>query len=354
MDKNLKDKTFAELEELVLLLGGKKYHAKYIFSFIHAKNISHIDELTTLSKQLRADLTEQGYYISRLKTIEKFDDPDGTVKYLFELEDGVRVETVLMINDGPRQRKTLCISCQAGCRMGCAFCATAKLKYERNLTAAEIVDQVNQVVADSGTVNNVVYMGMGEPLDNYENVIRSLEIINHHAGKNIGQRHLTVSTCGLPDAIKKFGREHLQVHLAVSLHCSNDHQRSKLMSVAKKHSLDEIMKAIHYYQKMTNRRVMFQYCMIEGVNDSDAEARQIVKLLKGLIANVNLIEYNPHPGCELVASSRDRIAGFMDVLMNSGVETTVRYRRGRSIKAACGQLGAAWLKSGSSDKKNTD
>lgn len=343
MDKNLKNKTFAEIEELTLVLGGKKYHAKYIFSFIHAKNISHIDELTTLSKQLRAELTDNGYYISQLKTIEKFNDPDGTVKYLFELEDGVRVETVLMTTDGPKQRKTLCISCQAGCRMGCVFCATAKLKYQRNLTAGEIVDQVNQVVADSGTINNVVYMGMGEPLDNYDDVMRSLHILNHHAGKNVGQRHLTLSTCGLPEGIRKFAQEQLQVHLAISLHCSNDYQRVKIMAVAKKCSVDEIMESVKYYQKMTRRRVMFQYCMIDGVNDSDAEARDIVKLLKGLKANVNLIEYNPHPGCEFKASGRERIADFFDILMQSGVETTVRYRRGRAIKAACGQLGAAWL-----------
>ena len=343
MDKDLKNKTFAELEELVAALGGKKYHAKYIFSFIHAKNIAAVDELTTLSKQLRAELCDKGYYISRLKTVEKFADPDGTVKYLFELADGVRLETVLMTNSGQTARKTLCISCQAGCRMGCKFCATAKLKFQRNLTAGEIVDQVNQVVADSGTINNVVFMGMGEPLDNYEAVIRSLQIINHHAGKNIGQRHLTLSTCGMPEGIRRFADEKLQVHLAISLHTADDRTRAGIMAAAKKYPISEIIPAVREYQKKTNRRVMFQYCMMEGVNDSDGDARSLIKLLKGLDANVNLIEYNPHPGCQFKASSRDRIGAFLDILMKSAVETTVRYRRGRAIKAACGQLGAAWL-----------
>lgn len=343
MDKDLKNKTLPELEELVLDLGGKKYLAKYIFSFIHSKDASSIDDITTLSKDLRATLIEQGYYISKLNLVEKFSDPDGTVKYLFELSDGVRLETVLMTNSGPNPRKTLCISCQAGCRMGCSFCATAKLKFHRDLTAGEIVDQVNSVVADSGTVNNIVYMGMGEPLDNYDNVMRSLHIINHHAGKNIGQRHLTISTCGIADGILKFADEQLQVHLAISLHCTNDKERKKIMGSAKKYSLDDLMDAVRIYQRKTGRRVMFQFCMMAGFNDSDSDANNLIQLLRGLNANVNLIEFNPHPGCEFKATCQQRIGRFMDILMKSGVETTVRYRRGRAVKAACGQLGAAWL-----------
>ena len=334
--------TLPELEELVLALDAKKYLAKYIFSFIHAKDAQSIGDITTLSKEFRTTLTEQGYYISHLNLVEKFVDPDGTIKYLFELHDGVRLETVLMIN-GPTKRKTLCISCQAGCRMGCAFCATAKLKFHRDLTAAEIVDQVNKVVADSGPINNIVYMGMGEPLDNYDNVMRSLHIINHHAGKNIGQRHLTISTCGIADGIIKFADEQLQVHLAISLHCTNNDERKKIMGSAKKYSLDTLMDAIKIYQQKTNRRVMFQFCMMSGFNDSDHDAKDLIKLLKGLNANVNLIEFNPHPGCEFQATSQQQIGRFMDILMKAGIETTVRYRRGRAIKAACGQLGAAWL-----------
>ncbi|MCK4999257.1 MAG: 23S rRNA (adenine(2503)-C(2))-methyltransferase RlmN [Anaerohalosphaera sp.] len=340
MDKDLKNNTIEELEQIVDSFGGKKYLAKYIFSFIHAQDIVEIDGLTTLKKELRQKLADEGYFISKLDLVEKFVDPDGTVKYLFEMADGVRVESVLMTS---KDRKTVCISCQAGCRMGCDFCATAKLRFRRNLTAAEIVDQVNMIAKDAGTVNNVVYMGMGEPLDNYDETMRSLRIINHHAGKNIGQRHLTISTCGIPEAIDRFADEKLQVHLSISLHSADQNKREKLMSVANRHGLDEIKAAVKRYQQRTNRRVMFACCMIAGFNDSDHDARGIIKLLTGINANVNLIEFNEHPGCELAASSNDRVARFMDLLMQAGIETTVRYKKGSKIKGACGQLGAAWL-----------
>ncbi|HEG44084.1 MAG TPA: 23S rRNA (adenine(2503)-C(2))-methyltransferase RlmN [Phycisphaerales bacterium] len=343
MDMDLKNKTLNELEELVAEFGGKKYLAKYIFSFIHAKDAAEIEDVTPLSKDLRQKLIEAGYYISAMRLVEKFVDPDGTIKFLFELGDGVRIETVLMVTAAPQSRKTLCISCQGGCRMGCAFCATGKLKYQRNLTAAEIVDQVNYVAADCGAVNNVVYMGMGEPMDNYDNVMRSIQMINHHAGKNIGQRHITISTCGVTEGIDRFADEKLQVHLAISLHSPCDQVRSKIMSIAGKYPLGELFDSIKHYQKRTKRRVMFEYCMIKGLNDTDSDAKALAKLLKGLNANVNLIEYNQHDGCEFEPSSRNRIQSFLDILMTSGVETTVRYKRGQTIKAACGQLGATWI-----------
>ena len=340
MDKDLKNKTIEELEELVVDLGGKKYLAKYIFSFIHAKNAENIDEITTLSKDIRSKLTQNGHHISQLKLVEKFVDPDGTVKFLFEMADGTRVESVLMTS---KERKTVCISCQAGCRMGCAFCATGKLKFGRNLTAGEIVDQVNQIAKEVGTINNVVYMGMGEPLDNYDNVMRSLNIINYHAGKNIGQRHLTLSTCGIPAGIEKFAEEKLQVHLSISLHAVEQKKREQLMAIAKNYPLEEVMNSVGYYQDVTGRRVMFVYCMIKGVNDTDDDVRDIIKLLRGLNANVNLLEYNPHDGCSFEPSSRNKIGRFMDMLMKAGIETTVRYKKGEQIKGACGQLGADWL-----------
>ena len=340
MDKDFKNKTIEELEQIVETFGGKKYLAKYIFSFIHAQDIVQIDGLTTLKKDLRQKLTDQGYYISELELVEKFVDPDGTVKYLFEMADGVRVESVLMTS---KERKTVCISCQAGCRMGCDFCATAKLRFKRNLTAAEIVDQVNQIAKDVGTVNNVVYMGMGEPLDNYDDVMRSLRIINYHAGKNIGQRHLTISTCGIPEAIDRFANEKLQVHLSISLHSARQNKREQLMSIANKYDLREVISAVKRYQQKTNRRVMFACCMIAGFNDSDEDARKIIKLLEGINANINLIEFNEHPGCDLAPSSNVRVARIMDILMKAGIETTVRYKKGDEIKGACGQLGAALL-----------
>ena len=338
-DKDLKNKTLEELEEMVLALDGKKYLAKYIFSFIHAKSALDIADITTLSKDFRQKLTSAGFYISHLKIVEKHTDPDSTVKYLFELADGARIESVILTS---KDRKTLCISCQAGCRMGCIFCATARLKFRRNLTAAEIVDQINKITDDAGVINNVVYMGMGEPLDNYEQTMRSLRILNHHAGKNIGARHLTISTCGIPDQIIRFADEDLQVHLAISLHSTNDSKRAELMGAARKYTLKKLMQAIKKYQRTTNRRVMFVYCMIEGVNDTDADARAIIKLLTGINANVNLIEYNPHPGCDFKPSRPERFQAFFDILMQAGIETTARYKRGQSIKAACGQLGATW------------
>jgi 23S rRNA (adenine2503-C2)-methyltransferase len=343
METDLKNKTLKELEELVVELGGKKYLAKYIFTFIHAQDAAEIDDITPLSKDFRQKLTDMGFYISRLKVIEKFIDPDDTVKYLFELPDGNRIEAVLMVTAAPQSRKTVCISCQVGCRMGCEFCATAKLKYKRNLTAAEIADQLNRIEADCGKVNNVVYMGMGEPMDNYDNVVRSLNIINHQAGKSIGQRHITISTCGIVEGIDRFAEEKLQVRLAISLHSSSDTVRAKIMSIADKHDLKELIESIRRYQKTTNRRVMFEYCMIKGLNDSDQAAKSLVKLVSGLNTNINLIEYNPHSGCDFEASSRNRIKHFLDILMKSGVETTIRYKRGQNIKAACGQLGAEWL-----------
>lgn len=343
MDKDLKSKTFEDIEDIVVALGGKKYLAKYIFSFIHSKDVVDIDGISPVSKEFRANLISEGYYISRLVMVEKFVDPDSTVKYLFALGDGCRVESVLLTNGTGVKRRTLCISCQAGCRMGCVFCATAKLKFERDLTAGEIVDQVNYAVADSGKINNIVYMGMGEPMDNYDEMMRSVHILNHHAGNNIGQRHITVSTCGIVEGIDRFAQEHLQVRLAVSLHAANDEVREKIMAIGRKYPLADLMTALRRYQLETKRRVTLEYCMIKGLNDSDGDARAVVGLVKGLKTSVNLIEYNPHDGCDFQASGRERIAGFLDVLMKGGVETVVRYKRGQHIKAACGQLGATWL-----------
>jgi 23S rRNA (adenine2503-C2)-methyltransferase len=344
MNKDLKSKTYAQLEQMIVDLGAKKYIAKYIFSFIHAKNAAEIDDITPLSKAFRKTLTENGYYISKLKTIEKFVDPDGTIKYLFELPDGSRIESVLLSTDAPNIRKTLCISCQAGCRMGCDFCATAKLKFKRNLTAGEIADQVNIVFADSGKINNVVYMGMGEPLDNYESVIDSVSIINHHAGKYIGQRHITVSTCGITEGIEKLAKEEIMPRLAISLHAPNDKLRARLMPIANRYPLKKLFASLRSYQMQTRKRITFEYCMIKGTNDSVAHAQELIKLLAPLKSSVNLIEYNPHDGCQLLAANKHVIKRFQDVLMKDGMETVIRYKRGQKIKAACGQLGATWLK----------
>ncbi|MCX5638186.1 MAG: 23S rRNA (adenine(2503)-C(2))-methyltransferase RlmN [Planctomycetota bacterium] len=398
MDKDLKEKTLAELEQIVVMLGQKKYLAGYIFSFIHDKGIGEISQITPLSKALRAQLTEQSYFISQLKILRKLTDPDGTIKYLFELSDGNRIETVLLfdsplrINRRERRerkeeieiknsatsassavkmngmggsnisrgkgRKTLCVSTQVGCAMNCAFCATAKVKLRRNLTAAEIVDQVNTVQKDEshwghptvGRISNIVYMGMGEPLLNYDAVVKSIRILNDPAGKNIGIRHITVSTCGVVPAIKKLAEEDIHPRLAVSLNAPADALRAKLMPVGAKYSIADLIEAAKFYRLKAKQRVTFEYVLMKGVNDTVLHAQMLARLLRSVKCRVNpphawrinLIEFNPHPGCEFVASGRERIERFAGALEEAGIKTTVRFKMGQSIKAACGQLGAGW------------
>ncbi len=340
MSKDLKEKTPGELEQIAESLGGKKYLAGYIFHFIHTKDAEEISQITPLSKVFREQLAGQGYFISRLSVLKKLADKDGTAKYAFTLGDGGRIETVLLL-DGTR--RTLCVSTQVGCAMGCVFCATAKLKFQRNLTAAEIVDQVNVVQRDAGRISNVVYMGMGEPLANYEAVVKSFGILNHPKGKNIGVRHITVSTCGLIPAIRKLASEDVRPRLAVSLNAPTDALRTKLMPINAKYPIAEVLKAVRFYQGKTRQRVTFEYVLIKGLNDSANYAKMLVKLLAGLTCNVNIIEHNPFPTCKYAGSSSVRIREFAAVLDEAGIETTVRFRMGRNIKAACGQLGADWL-----------
>jgi 23S rRNA (adenine2503-C2)-methyltransferase len=340
MSKDLKDKTLGELEQIVVELGQNKYLAGYIFHFIHVEDAGEISEITPLSKSFREQLAEQGYFISRLSVVNKLTDKDGTAKYVFALGDGELIETVLML-DG--RRRTLCVSTQVGCAMDCAFCATGKLKFQRNLTAGQIVDQVNAVQKDAGRISNVVYMGMGEPLANYTAVVKSLEILNHPKGKNIGIRHITVSTCGLAPGIRRLASENVQPRLAISLNAPTDALRTKLMPINAKYPIAELLKAVRFYQDKTRQRVTFEYVLIKGLNDSGNHAKMLVRLLAGLSCNVNLIEHNPFPTCKYIGSDSARIREFAAVLEDAGVETTVRFRMGRNIKAACGQLGADWI-----------
>jgi len=340
MDKDLKDKTPGELEQIVESLGGRKYLAGYIFNFIHTKDAEEISQITPLSKSFREQLAGQGYFISRLSVLDKLTDKDGTAKYAFALCDDGRIETVLLL-DG--KRRTLCVSTQVGCAMGCLFCATGKIRFQRNLTAAEIAGQVNTVQKDAGRISNVVYMGMGEPLANYAAVIKSLGILNHSKGKNIGIRHITVSTCGLAPEIRRLASENAHPRLAVSLNAPTDELRTKLMPINAKYPMAEILKAVRFYQDRTRQRVTFEYVLIKGLNDSAGHAKMLVKLLKGFMCNVNLIEHNPFARCRYAGSGGARIREFATVLDEAGIETTTRFRMGRNIKAACGQLGADCL-----------
>jgi 23S rRNA (adenine2503-C2)-methyltransferase len=340
MDKDLKNLLRPQIDDLVKGLGGKPYWAKYLFSFIHAKGAGALDQVTTLPKAFRQQLAEAGFLISSLSKVETFTDPDGTVKFVFSVAGGPRLESVLLEDGG---RYTLCISSQAGCRMGCRFCATGQLGFQGDLTAAQIVDQVYQVMATGVDIDNVVYMGMGEPFDNYDQVLRSARILNDPDGRNIGQRRITISTCGLPSAIERLADECVQFRLAISLHGPTDKVRQDLMPISTRFSIAEILQAVEDYQRKTHRRVTIEYCMIQGVNDQPDQARGLLDILTGIDTNVNLIEFNPFPGCPFDSSTKPRIQHFAQILRDGGLETSVRFRRGRRIRAACGQLGADWL-----------
>ena len=341
MDKNLKNYTLVELRQTIESFKQKRFLADYLFTFIHLKNVTDLAAVTPLPKVFREQLANEGYFISDSHLAEQHDDPDGTTKFVFELTDGCRIEAVRLQDD---ERNTLCLSTQAGCRMGCMFCATGQLKFERNLTAAEIVDQVYHAQQVCGKISNLVYMGMGEPLDNLANVMRSVDLLNHEEGVNIGIRHITLSTCGLPKAIRQLANYELAPRLAVSLHAANDVTRHKLMRVSQKYPLAELIAAIREYQQKTSRRITIEYCLIDNINDSDSHAKQLIQKLQGIKFNVNLIELNPYPGCPFSASPPERIRAFSKILSDAGIETIVRFRRGRTILAACGQLGATRLK----------
>jgi len=337
MNIDLKDKTLNELEQIIAGLGQKRYLARYIFQFIHAEDVTDIEKITPLSKTFRKQLIGQGYDISKLTILNKLTDKDGTVKYVFGLEDGSRIETVLLL-DG--KRRTLCVSTQAGCKMGCEFCATGRIKFRRNLSAGEIVDQLYCVQKDSALISNIVYMGMGEPLENYDAVVKSVQILNDLAGRNIGIRHITVSTCGLAPAIKKLAYEKLHPRLAISLNAPTDELRNRLMPINKKYPLTKLLNAVRTYQLKLRERVTFEYVLIKGINDSLLHAGQLVKLLRGIKCNVNLIEYNPHGGCKYKGTGMEQMSRFAQVIEEAGIENTIRLKKGSSICAACGQLGA--------------
>lgn len=339
MEHDLKNMTLAELRDLALQMDQKPFIAGYIFSFIQRQGVASIDQITPLSKAFRQMLSVE-HHVSSLTLIQRFDDPDGTIKYLFELPGGGRIESVVLVDDG---RRTLCISTQSGCSRRCQFCATGHLKFLRNLTAAEIADQVIQAVRDGGRISNIVYMGMGEPFDNYDATLRSARLLNCPEGLGIGARHITLSTCGISAGIRRLADEDLAVRLAVSLHATDDKTRTEIMPGIKNEPLGQLMDAVTLYHRKTRNRVTFEYIMINDLNDSASHARRLVKLLTPLKPHVNLIEYNPHPHSHFVPSDRKTIGQFRDILDAAGIETVIRFRRGQAIKAACGQLGADWL-----------
>lgn len=324
-----------ELKEEFSKLGEPPYRAGQVYKWLHS-GVKSFNEMTNISKSLRQKLM-QNYYISSA-TIEKklISAYDDTKKYLFSFADGETVESVLM---NYHHGFTSCISTQVGCKMGCTFCATGKSGFARNLTASEMISQLQSEQLDNNIrISNIVLMGMGEPLDNFENVIRFLHLVSSENGMNIGMRHISLSTCGLVPKIYELADMKLQLTLSVSLHAPNNQIRSKTMPVNRRYDIDELLTACKYYSKQTNRRISFEYAMIDGVNDSDANARELASKLKGMLCHINLIPVNTVNGTGYKKSKRDRMKNFIDILGKSGITATVRRTLGSDINASCGQL----------------
>ncbi len=332
----------AELEQFIIEMGEPGFRAKQLFEWIHGKHAADFAEMTNLPKTLREKL-ESTAKLPRTEVVRKLvSQKDGTRKYLFALENGSVIESVLMKYE---YGNTVCISTQAGCRMGCQFCASTLDGVERSLTAGEMLSQVYEIQKDCGErVSGVVLMGSGEPLDNYENVLKFLRLINDRKGQNMGQRHITLSTCGLIDKIYELAEENLQITLAVSLHAPNDGIRNSIMPISRANPMDTLLSACRAYAEKTKRRITFEYAMMQGVNDSDACARELAGRLRHMLCHVNLIPVNDVKERAFVKSSDERVRRFAAILQDNSVETTVRRRLGSDIDAACGQLRRGYLK----------
>ncbi|MED3624275.1 23S rRNA (adenine(2503)-C(2))-methyltransferase RlmN [Neobacillus thermocopriae] len=329
-----------ELKEWLKEQGEKPFRADQIFDWLYKKRVGSFEEMSNLSKSLREKLKAQ-FQITTLNTVVQQSSSDGTIKFLFELQDGYSIETVLMRHD---YGNSVCVTTQVGCRIGCTFCASTLGGLKRHLEAGEIVAQVVKVQKaldeTNERVSSVVIMGIGEPFDNYDNMLSFLKIINHDKGLNIGARHITVSTSGIIPKIYQFADENMQINFAISLHAPNTELRTRLMPINKAYKLDDLMKAVRYYIDKTGRRVSFEYGLFGGVNDSVAHAEELADLIKGLKCHVNLIPVNYVPERDYVRTPRDQIFAFEKTLKKRGINVTIRREHGHDIDAACGQLRA--------------
>ncbi len=339
---NLYGQTLSKLENLMLEEGQKKFRATQLYTWLYEKKATSFDEMTDISLKFREVLKEK-YCLEIPSIYRKQVSKDGTIKLLVEFKDGLKVETVLMrYNYG----NAACVSSQVGCNMGCSFCASGLLGKQRNLTPEEMVGQIlviNNVLKEENKgqrVTHIVVMGTGEPFDNYDNVMDFIRIVNAQKGLAIGARHITVSTCGLIEGIKKYANEGLQTNLAISLHAPNDEIRSKLMKVAKVYPIKDIIEAVKEYEAISKRRVTYEYLLLEGINDNKENAEELINLIKGTMGYVNLIPYNETSLCSYKRSSGNRIHAFLDYLTKGGVNATIRKEFGSDIDAACGQLKA--------------
>ncbi|NDL66888.1 23S rRNA (adenine(2503)-C(2))-methyltransferase RlmN [Anaerotalea alkaliphila] len=328
--------TLEELEDQLKAMGSPRFRALQIYQWFHKKKAAGYGALGNIPKELRNSLEERHPFLG-LELVESHPSGDGeTVKHLFRCKDGQVLETVWMRY---KHGNSLCISSQAGCRMGCAFCASTIGGLARNLDAAEMLEQVYQVERmTKEPVSSVVVMGTGEPFDNFQELIRFLVLLNHPEGRNLGQRHVTVSTCGLSDKIREFADLQMQVNLAVSLHAPSDELRTRLMPVNMRYPLKNLLDACRYYVKKTNRRITFEYSLLDGVNDTEAHARALVRILKGIHCHINLIPVNAVEERAYRKSKPEAAARFKKVLDQSGMTATVRRSLGEDIDAACGQL----------------
>lgn len=338
MDKkvDIKSMNMEELVRFIEELGEKKFRAKQIYEWIHIKHVNFFEEMTNISKKFAEQLNETCTLTSLEKVDVQISKMDGTRKYLFALEDGNVIESVLMRY---KHGNSVCISSQVGCRMGCRFCASTLDGLVRGLTPAEMVDQIYQISKDTGErISNVVVMGTGEPLDNYDNLLRFIELLTDENGLNISQRNLTVSTCGIVPKIRELAEQKLSITLALSLHASNQKKRLELMPIANKYEIHEVVEACQYYFEQTGRRVTFEYSLVGGVNDSEEDARELLQLVKGMNCHINLIPVNPIKERSFVQSNAQVIAAFKNRIEKAGLNATIRREMGRDIDGACGQL----------------
>lgn len=333
--KNIKDYNLDALKEKMKNIGEKPFRAEQIFKWLYQDKVTSFDEMLNLSLELREKL-KQNYTICNFEIIRKQESSDGTIKYLFDVLDGNAIETVLM---SYHHGYSVCVSTQIGCKMGCKFCASTGIKFIRSLTSGEIVEQIIKIEQDTGVrVSNVVFMGIGEPLDNYENVVNAIRILNNPKGINIGARHISVSTSGLVPMIYKLAEENIQCTLSISLHATTDEKRSSMMPVNKRYNIEELLQACKDYIKVTNRRISFEYALAKDNNDNLEDAARLVKLLKGMNCHVNLIPINKIENGKFDKSTNENIMKFRDYLNDHGIVATIRRELGSDIEAACGQL----------------
>ncbi len=342
--KDIKSYNYIELEQEMKAMGEKAFRAKQIYQWLHKERVKSFDEMTNLSKALREKLSEN-FMINTLEQVDVLISKiDGTRKYLFRIQGGSIIESVFMKY---HHGNSVCISTQSGCRMGCKFCASTLNGLERNLTPSDLLEQIYRIEEDTGEkVSNIVLMGSGEPMDNFDNVVKFLGMITDEYGKNLSQRNITVSTCGLVPKIRELADMKLQITLALSLHASDDETRKELMPIANKYTIEEVLDACRYYFDKTGRRITFEYSLVAGINDTVEEAQKLANLVKGINCHVNLIPVNPIKERDFVQSENKAVQAFKSRLEKNKINATIRREMGRDINGACGQLRNEVMKKG--------